>query len=161
MDSRMIRIAVCGLVLAGAAASTACGDDGGGGSGGSPSVLGTKQSGDCTTAEEFYQQCLAEGGLPADRCQDTHCTTEGYYATCYAPPPQPTAAEFTCDGIINCAVGQICEVHSPNADGCFSHSCDAMPAACAADPTCACLQAIGFTSCEADGAGNLTVATQF
>jgi hypothetical protein len=142
----------------GAGGSTTAAGPGGGGA--PESVLGTSHEGDCTTAADFADACDAEGGLLADNCQDAACGGPGWRATCYEPPPAPGPEEFSCDGLFNCAVGEICRILTPSADGCFSHTCEALPAACVDDPTCECLLAQADSTeqdtCELDEDGNPT-----
>lgn len=167
------------LVLGAAACSDSDGDStgsGGGGAGGDSttnavgsggaggtdpgSILGTTHDGECTTAADFAEACEAEGGVLGDNCQDASCGGPGWRATCYEPAPAPGADEFSCDGLFNCAAGEICRVFDPVADGCFDHACVAFPAACVDDPTCECLLAQAESSedtCELDADGNPTL----
>ncbi len=141
--------------------STATGTGGGGGSTAEP-VLGTTHDGECSTAQAFADACEEEGGLLADNCQDAGCGGPGWRATCYEPPPAPNADEFSCDGLFNCAVGEVCSVVSAVADSCNSHACEPFPAACVDDPTCECLLAEDLSeqgTCEEDASGNPTLHT--
>lgn len=128
----------------------------------SGSILGAKHDGDCTTANEFASACEAAGGVLGDNCQDAGCGGPGYFATCFEPPPQPTASEFSCGGLFNCDVGELCHLVNPIADGCFVHTCEPPPSACAQDVSCACLETSwgdSFLGCEEDATGNPTVST--
>ena len=132
---------------------------GGSGTGGSPSVLGTRFSGGACAIEEgeaFIAACEAEGGKIDDGCYASVCAHPADHATCYAPF-EPAADEFSCDGVFACKVGTVCMVVYPQGDGCTSHEC-VTPVACAADLTCACIEAQSPpASCIADSAGNVTV----
>lgn len=140
--------------------ASACGDDTGGTGGGAAgeSVLGTtlEEGADEEATQRFYDACEDEGGILADFCQGSLGRWSG---TCYPPPPTPAADEFTCDGLFNCPVGTVCATYDPVTDGCFEHSCDPIPTACADEPTCACLEEgdPSIASCAADDAGNVTV----
>ena len=130
-----------------------------GGGGGGESVLGTTQDRDCDTVEDFAAACAEEGGLLEDGCQGTTCagSVGRPGATCFAPPPAPSPTEFSCDGLFNCAVGEMCQVFEPLADGCFAHTCEPFPSGCVEDPTCECLLTQErAVSCEEDEDGNPT-----
>lgn len=143
---------------AGGSTSTTTASGPGGGGGAPESVLGTAHDGDCSTAQDFAAACEEEGGLLADNCQDATCGGPGWRATCYEPPPALTAAEFSCDGLFNCAVGELCSVVRPSPDGCYSHACEPIPPACVEDPTCTCLLELEpFAECEEDASGNPTI----
>jgi hypothetical protein len=134
------------------------------GAGGGSSVIGTTHDGECSTADEFAAQCEGEGGVLGDNCQDAGCGGAGYSATCYPPPPAPTAAQFSCDGLFNCDLGEVCHFTNPIADGCFDHACEPPPGACAADVSCACLEANwpspdSVLDCTEDASGNPTIET--
>lgn len=72
----------------------------------------------------------------------------------------PGAGEFACEWAA-CATGtQLCVNVRPRLDGCDTQRCEAIPAACSANPTCACVEAMGmpgWISCTQDAAGNITV----
>lgn len=117
----------------------------------------------------FFDACEAEGGLV-----DGACYGGGYQwgGTCYAPPPAPTAAEFACEDftdhrhVMNCAEGSVCVVQWPPGDGCYGHSCAPLAGACAATPTCACLEQHYMDTspeygiqCAEDADGNITLTT--
>jgi len=125
-------------------------------------TVGAMHDGECTTADDFASQCEEEGGVLGDNCQDAGCGGSGYKATCFAAPPAPTANQFACDGLFNCTSGEVCHVTNPVADGCFEHECEAPPAACASDFSCACLEANATASvldCAEDANGNPTLTT--
>lgn len=139
--------------------ASGCGDDAGGAGGGaSEPVLGTTldEGADQDAAQRFYDACEDEGGILADLCRGSGVFWSG---TCYAPPPAPAADEFACDGLFNCPVGDVCATTTPMADGCYDHACEPVPAACADDPTCACLRERdpSIDGCTTDDAGNPTV----
>lgn len=155
-------------------ASFACGDSapngtngtggpggagGTGGTGGGPpaSVLGTKHMGNCDTADDFAAACEAEGGVLGDNCRWVDCLDKGLLATCFDPQP-PGPNEFSCEGLINCQVGEVCRFKKPTGDGCFVHECIPLPSECAADPTCTCVtNALTPEECTTDAEGNMTI----
>ncbi len=94
-----------------------------------------------------------------DNCQWANCTGEGVNATCFDPQP-PGADEFSCDGLFNCQVSEVCRIKKPDADGCFLHECLPIPSECLADPTCDCVQTvIAAYHCAVDAEGNLTLTS--
>lgn len=163
MKIGLLHGAALGMVLAVAACGSGGGGSGGGGSGGSgeSGAVGVG-GGDCVDQGSgsclstcFYQKCEDKGGVIADYCINAVCITAG---ACYGPRPEPSADEFSCDGLFNCAVGELCYVVKPSGDGCYQHLCMDLPAECAADPSCGCLKnAIMSTTCSTDAAGNATL----
>ncbi len=133
---------------------------------GAPSVIGTKQNGDCGTADDFASQCEAEGGKLGNSCVYSLCAGPGVGATCFAPPLVPTPIEFSCGGLFNCSAGEVCHRQNPTMDGCIEHACEEPPAACANDLSCDCLEANlpadgpgSSLGCTEDGNGNPTLIT--
>lgn len=128
--------------------SSSAGGEGGAASG---SVVGEVQDGDCETAQAFAEACDAQGGRLGDNCQNAICGGPGWQATCYEPPPEPGAGQFSCDGLFNCSVAELCHVVDPVTDGCFRHGCEPLPTACGDEPTCECLvDASGLATAECE-----------
>jgi hypothetical protein len=136
-----------------AGSATGGGSGGAAGGGGDSTDAATSGGYECPPTTE----CDA-GTVLEDTCRGTFCPV--YYGTCYPPAPPPGMDEFSCDGLLNCAVGQVCKIAEPFGDGCYDHDCVPIPAACAADPSCECLASNvsgGSNQCTLDGDGNATI----
>jgi hypothetical protein len=87
-------------------------------------VLGTINY--CGQTGCFDEQCRAKGGVPMSvGCVfgTSGCDPGQGYEYCYPQPPPPGPGEYTCGGVINCQMGQICGMPEPAGDGCSLYGC--------------------------------------
>lgn len=148
--------------VGGGGSTSSTGDDACGWGGGT--TIGDTHPGPEETCSwyAFAMACEAEGGFVDGDCYGSGSAWGG---TCYAPPPAPAADEFACEDfgderhVMNCKKGMACFVLVAAGDGCHGHSCEPLPAECAATPTCACVEAtylpIEPVDCTEDAAGNI------
>ncbi len=139
------------------AAHAGCGDsDGSSGASGSSDSTSTTGA-DCLGSYRGACQCEAceeRGGTCGDGCVDAF----GWRSSLCYFPTAPNAGEFSCDGVVNCYVGQVCLFEKAWGDGCSDHRCSSPPLACASDPTCACITPLLATgTCEEKNGGPYVV----
>ena len=153
--------------LALALVAAGCGDDtsdttsttttasGSGGAAASSSSAGGQGGSDACAMGEPYD------GSSCDCCKDDEvCELTQAVLTFYTCDPMVTVGpnQFLCGSNTACDNDQVCEIRTPLGDGSTVESCETMPAACAASPSCTCLEMeiANVTSCSEES-GTFTV----
>jgi hypothetical protein len=100
----------------------ACGDDTSVGSSGGPD-----RPAECDRAPQSVQcaceNCESDGGTCADGC----INSQGQLSTLCYFPSKPGPDSFLCDGLLTCALGEVCFFQNPGGDGCYQHLCISPP----------------------------------
>lgn len=105
----------------------------------------------CAEGMVFVTSCACIGRAPGSSCT---CASSGWRCD-----DSGVARRFACGPAITCLGGaELCAVTLPGVPGASPrYECRALPAACGARPTCACISETPSTQCTQSAAGDLTV----
>lgn len=114
-----------------------------------PSCVGGEWT--CAEGMVFVTSCACIGRPPASTCT---CTSSGWRCD-----DSGVARRFACGDALTClGGGEYCMVTLPGAPGAMrSFECRALPAACGATPTCACVMPPRTAQCTLSATGDITV----